>query len=346
MRISISVGTVGLAAAGQAGAATSISLTPTYSRTQGDCTATGSRNGWSIGQGCDNYQQEIYERPTTQTYKVRGGELTASTYFQNLDIEEAKAGADNKYLYLSMEMVGTAYQDRGKNPIEQGLIYDYVILLSNVSDGAFGHMIRAETPGTAAGKNGVFSTEKVFGFVDANGSVGGRAADGSADGLFTTRTDSSAFSDGNRFETDLIADGHFKDGSKAPVAFARLQPGAFGAINKQIVEFAIDYTLLGYAASDIANILAGRGYLDFRAIKGGEKDKQNFLWNDKNTFADAGTPYSTVGLKNVYESDTVRLALMTTAVPEPATWLMLIGGFGLVGGALRRHNGRLQPRSA
>ena len=32
------------------------------------------------------------------------------------------------------------------------------------------------------------------------------------------------------------------------------------------------------------------------------------------------------------------------AVPEPATWAMMIGGFGLVGGALRRRNAAVRTR--
>nr|WP_084192404.1 PEPxxWA-CTERM sorting domain-containing protein [Parasphingorhabdus marina] len=30
------------------------------------------------------------------------------------------------------------------------------------------------------------------------------------------------------------------------------------------------------------------------------------------------------------------LEIVSPAVPEPATWAMMIGGFGLVGGAMRR----------
>ncbi|KTF67356.1 PEPxxWA-CTERM sorting domain-containing protein [Sphingomonas sp. HT-1] len=38
------------------------------------------------------------------------------------------------------------------------------------------------------------------------------------------------------------------------------------------------------------------------------------------------------------QMDNVTFALGTTAVPEPANWAMLIGGFGLVGGVLRRRH--------
>ena len=39
--------------------------------------------------------------------------------------------------------------------------------------------------------------------------------------------------------------------------------------------------------------------------------------------------------QNAFEFDNVSIA----AVPEPATWLMMIAGFGLIGGLMRRRNG-------
>lgn len=38
--------------------------------------------------------------------------------------------------------------------------------------------------------------------------------------------------------------------------------------------------------------------------------------------------------------------LVSTAVPEPATWAMMIGGIGLVGGTLRRRAGKPAPITA
>lgn len=37
------------------------------------------------------------------------------------------------------------------------------------------------------------------------------------------------------------------------------------------------------------------------------------------------------------------LAFFGTAVPEPATWALMIGGFGLVGSSMRRREGRSLP---
>jgi hypothetical protein len=42
-----------------------------------------------------------------------------------------------------------------------------------------------------------------------------------------------------------------------------------------------------------------------------------------------------IGSNGNYNFDTTGLTLNVAAVPEPATWAMMIGGFGMVGGAMR-----------
>lgn len=49
----------------------------------------------------------------------------------------------------------------------------------------------------------------------------------------------------------------------------------------------------------------------------------------------ANTSFGTPGSANVAGTFT----LLTASVPEPATWAMMIGGFGMVGGAMRRRRG-------
>jgi hypothetical protein len=56
------------------------------------------------------------------------------------------------------------------------------------------------------------------------------------------------------------------------------------------------------------------------------------------TFALSTTPWNQTPINprpRPLDNYTVTIAL-AGAVPEPATWAMMIGGFGLVGGALRR----------
>ena len=48
----------------------------------------------------------------------------------------------------------------------------------------------------------------------------------------------------------------------------------------------------------------------------------------------------TTGSSSAFATVTFGAAPIESAVPEPATWAMMISGFGLVGGAMRRHRHR------
>lgn len=51
----------------------------------------------------------------------------------------------------------------------------------------------------------------------------------------------------------------------------------------------------------------------------------------------AGERFGTiVDANNIYYGDTTALTFNIAAVPEPAQWALVIGGFGMVGGAMRR----------
>ena len=73
------------------------------------------------------------------------------------------------------------------------------------------------------------------------------------------------------------------------------------------------------------------------------------LGNGQNWFSAAATMGSAISRVEITTSADIRDArhfrIATTsvagAIPEPATWLMLILGFGTVGGALRRRNSRM-----
>lgn len=71
-----------------------------------------------------------------------------------------------------------------------------------------------------------------------------------------------------------------------------------------------------------------------------------------NVYFNPGVTYDRIRIFQVggggYESDnhTVGYFLKTNVVPEPATWVMLIAGFGLVGVALRRSGRRFATVSA
>jgi hypothetical protein len=62
-------------------------------------------------------------------------------------------------------------------------------------------------------------------------------------------------------------------------------------------------------------------------------------FNDSWTFASAGTFYFKLGTTSGDNQGPLVDSILvnnTSAVPEPATWAMMIGGFGLVGASMRR----------
>lgn len=329
-------------------------VTPVYSRTYTDCTTfqnqqpnNEGKQRWTISAGCDSYQNEFYERPTTQTYEVNqtgGGEIfAAKEYFQNLDIVRAMAGVDTTYLYTAIDLAGLNHltEAGGAGDLE-GLKYQYEFLLSPNADGASGYWL-ALKEGTPIGTS--YQLLRNEGQRDTNGDVGGS---GAANGLSITKQDNAPAALGNGFDTDVIDDGKWKS-TGAEVLFSRLRPG-----DLSVVEFAVDYGALGFTQAQIQAIIAGtQGYLDFRAIKGGPKDPQNYLWNDEYTKSEAGSPYrcgdtaegcsdltksefGTQGLGNIYELDTLRGAGLPPppqSVPEPH--LLVLFGLGLMIAAAR-----------
>lgn len=317
---------------------------PTYTQTFNDCvtgpggtpstgnphTNTAGNLRWTIAPGCDSYQNEFYERPTTQSYEVNNtgsGEIfAAKEYFENLDIVLAQAGVDSQYLYVAIDLFGLNHvTDNGDSDFE-GLRYQYEFLLSTTADGANGYWL-ALKEGTPLGSS--YQLLRNEGQVDTDGDVGGA-------GISVTRTDGDPQPNG--FDLDVIDDGRLNSGPNdgTAVLFSRLAPG-----DPSIVEFALDYAALGFTQAEIQAIIDGTiGYLDFRAIRGGgHADPQNHLWNDEYFDYEAGSPYratsgdlsksefGTQGLGNIYELDTLR-GVGVPVVPEPATLLLV--GSGLV----------------
>jgi hypothetical protein len=73
-----------------------------------------------------------------------------------------------------------------------------------------------------------------------------------------------------------------------------------------------------------------------------------FSWSTTSPVLAAGTQFGfAVNYDGVYYNDstginfTVHGPDASGAVPEPASWAMMVGGFGLVGGAMRRRSGKL-----
>ena len=85
----------------------------------------------------------------------------------------------------------------------------------------------------------------------------------------------------------------------------------------------IDFTSVTFNGIEFTNV-ASDGY-EFRALRSAP------ALAGMQTLTVSGTSGG-----NAAYSGTLAFAAATAAVPEPATWALMIGGFGIAGGALRR----------
>ncbi len=293
------------------GTATAIAQpgTPTFSNAWTDCRTNDNKfvgsDGdfyWDVDANCDIYQQDRYERPMTQTFTFTNGRFGAVEYLEYLDIHRVRAGFDNTYLYVQLEMAGRNQLKSDGTVIAVGMAERYGFRMSTDADGRFGVLLVSDQPEFKNEPNTTWGPLGMLGFRDTDGDVGGAATSGPT-GLNVTKTDNANEEDGmNGYDTQIIADGRLDNNTA--VLWVRLSPG-----NNKFVQFALRYGELGFSQADLRNL----NYFHFEAIKGGPKDPQNYLWNDKYTEEEAGSPnygsggeseFGTQGLENIYEVDT------------------------------------------
>jgi hypothetical protein len=286
-------------------------VSPTYSKKWKDCNTSDNKfvggDGvfyWDVDPKCDIYQVDRYERPMTQTFYSTRDRYGAVEYFEYLDINRVQAGFDDRYLYVQLDLAGRDHLNSDGDRDEKGMIERYGFRMSTDKDGRYGVLIVADQPEVKNEPNTRFGPIGTFGYRDTDGDVGG-AADEGPTGLKVTKSDNPDEEDGmNGYDEAFISDGRLDD--ETPVLWVRLDP-----TDDTRVELALDYGAVGFSQDDLRKLK----YFHFEAIKGGEKDPQNYLWNDKNTKQEAGSPnpgpngeseFGTEGCKNIYEVDTVR----------------------------------------
>lgn len=307
--------------------------TPTYSATFNDAVtgdnafvAGDGKRYYDVDAGADVYQNDVYERPTIQTYETKSGRYGSAEYFGNLDIVQGRYGYDASFLYTSIDLFSlTKNTSDGKNTVE-GLKYQYGFRIGKNSldpASAGGLLLVVDDPANKS-RSTTFNGDKAVGYRDTNNDVG-------RTGINVTKQDRPAEVSGNGYDTQIISDGKASNGSGPVVLFSRINPA-----DASIVEFAFAYKQFGYTEADLASL----PYLVFEANKG-LQDNQNYLWNDEYTKSEAGSPnaglngrseFGTQGLGNIYELDTLRAGSTVTpptVIPEPGT--LLLGGLGLLG---------------
>jgi len=284
---------------------------------------SGGKQRWDIDPGADSYQNEYYERPTIQGFNIDPltGKYSASQYFANLDIVTARAGRDNQFLYVEINLVGNYFHKEDDTKDFEGLKYQYGFRFSDDPDGRGGYLMY----GTFADPNSqaAWTALKTKGSRDTNDDVGGRGLFlGGPTGLNVTKEDNLNEDGGvlDGYDADIINDGKLLS-TGAEVLFIRM-------VGTSTVQFALDYAAIGLNADYVDSIQ----YLDMEAIKGGPLDPRNYFWNDKYVFNNAGSPYLADfnnGIQppnDIYELDTIRGG----AIPEPvALGLLVMGALGL-----------------
>ena len=293
-------------------------FTPVYQATFTDALtqdnaiiAANGQRYWTVDEGADNYQIDLYERPTDEEFKLRklsdGTKVfAADRYFENLDIKQGQAGFDENYMYVSIEMAGQNESTSSGRNHREGLDYQYGFRISNNADGGRGYLITVDAPG-CGWRSTKFSGDDTEIHFDKNGDVGGT-------GLDVTREDRFAEQYGNGYEKDFARNGRTKNGAK--VVWARINPD-----NPNAVEFVLDYKALGFTASDLSSL----PYFDFQASRCmGNSEKM--MWNDEFTKREAGSPnanangngkseFGTYGLGRIHTVDTMRGGPIGTVEP-------------------------------
>jgi hypothetical protein len=118
-------------------------------------------------------------------------------------------------------------------------------------------------------------------------------------------------------------------GDVANYAIDGVGPAPYGQIYHSGSSDGSDYLLITLGqAYDLSGLtIDGRadGY-------GTARDDYSYQLFDGTTLVGSGT----IDARNDAHSGSVTLDVATGAVPEPASWAMFLGGFGVIGGALRR----------
>lgn len=308
---------------------------PTYTTTfddattfQNEFTDTNNTQRWTISSGADDFATDLYERPVSQNFREYTDKATNETkfatdgdYWGNLDITQAQAGFDSKYLYTSINLHDTNHYKANGQVEDIGLNAEYRVRLSNNANGNGGFMFETQSPYQNLLDHGNdWVTTRNYVYFDSDNDL---AVDGATPDLEQDN--------GTGYDTEIVNDGQMKPGfsqfgSEGDTPFfSRIQPG-----DNSIVEFAIEYGALGFTAEDLQSL----DYLEFESNRGSSStsNPDKYLLNHRFSRLDAGSPYAednfngspwgTQGPKDIFDIDTLQGGAIL--VPELTSSLLLV----------------------
>jgi hypothetical protein len=312
--------------------------TPIYTSTFTDAVTadnafvTGGSRFYTIDAGADSYQNDVYERPVAGGFNLIGQQYAANEYFAYIDIERARFGVDNRFVYVAIDLAGLDKRTQDRVNTIEGLQGRYGFRFGTDADGRNSYYVMVDQPQSAALPNTAWTLLKTEAHRDTDQDVGGRGGpihgEAGPSGLSVTKVNNILEEQGlNGWDQAVIqSDGLTVNGLR-PALWQRVSP-----TDNTVVEIALDYTVIGLARATVE----ASAYLHFEAQLGDLADPGVGLWNDRFTGIEAGSPnrgigtdneFGTQGLGSIASVDTVRGALVVVP-PTPCP-----GDFGGAGGS-------------
>lgn len=260
--------------------------------------------GWTIEPGADDFYHEVYERPTSQGFQSTiSGAPAFDNYHEALDIVSGQFAIDslNGLAYFSINMNGQDELTADGSVDFVGFKHFYRIRISDNADFFGGYMFGVKDPhgnsvGNSFDNSNSYKTTQMWSDLDASWVTG--------TGLTTTGEGTEGYDeftsegDSNKIRSRIVGDS---------------------------VEFALNYRGLGIDPAALSHFI-------FEANQG-LTDPQNYFWNDKYNFDQAGSPYDpNEPPQNIYELDTLMGGYAPSMVPEPSSvllWTLLLGLAGM-----------------
>lgn len=303
-----------------AGVAAAMPSVPTYTATYSDA-VTGTNGAfdpdgkyrYTVNPGADSYQQDVYERPTGQSYTLIGNRYGGEEYFGYLDLTSARLGVDGEFIYASLTMYSRERVTNEGVRHPQGLEEQYAVRLGTNADGRGSVIILADNPEFKNQPNTTWGLLGARAHLDSDLDVGGRALIDSngPSGRTVTKSDNPAEEWGmTGYETSLIYDG--RDPAGIPAMWMRISP-----TDNRTVELAVRWASLGFTQADLANLT----FVNFEAGKGIAGNLGSYNWNDKYRGIEAGSPnrgigtdneFGTQGIGGIAEIDTLLVSFVGT----------------------------------